>query len=296
MPIILDHQLREQIPYDRTAFPVSYFHDELASLSGRASPLHWHPDFEIATAASGVLDFQVGKQHILLEAGDSIFVNRNVLHAIRQLSGGKPDPMPNVVFSGAVISPETGAICQKYISPVACCDALPFVVFRHRNARQNEVNDLAKDIYRHMRERGPCYEMAVQRAISGIFEYLFTNFADLPKSETARMHINAQIRLQKMLAYIYGHYAETVTLEDIARAANVGRSEAGRCFNAYMGCSPIEALIRYRLQIAHEMLGDGTLTLQEISERCGFRSVNYFSRRFRQLYGCAPGRARSLGK
>ena len=37
-------------------------------------------------------------------------------------------------------------------------------------------------------------------------------------------------------------------------------------------------------------------TLQEISDRCGFHSVNYFSRRFRRLYGCTPGRARLLGK
>ena len=32
MPIILDHQLREQIPHDGTVFPISYFHDELATL------------------------------------------------------------------------------------------------------------------------------------------------------------------------------------------------------------------------------------------------------------------------
>ena len=28
MPIILDHQLREQIPHKATEFPVTYFHDE----------------------------------------------------------------------------------------------------------------------------------------------------------------------------------------------------------------------------------------------------------------------------
>ena len=37
--------------------------------------IHWHPDLEIATAAKNVLDYQVGQQHIILEAGDSIFIN-----------------------------------------------------------------------------------------------------------------------------------------------------------------------------------------------------------------------------
>ncbi len=147
-----------------------------------------------------------------------------------------------------------------------------------------------------MDEQSQCYEMAVQRELSSIFEYIFSNFEDLPKSETTRIQINAQIRLQKMLSYIYEHYAEAVTLEDIAGAANISRSEAGRCFNAYMECSPVDALIQYRLQTAHSLLKDTTMTLQEISYSCGFNSVNYFSRRFRQIYGYTPGQARNLGK
>lgn len=296
MPIIFDDQLREQIPHDGTVFPISYFHDELATLPNRAGPLHWHLDFEIATAVTGILDFQVGGQHIILEAGDSIFVNKNMLHGIRQLSGDVPDPMPNIVFSGAVIAPETSAIYKKYIHPIARCDTLPYIVFTHKNGWHHEINHSAKNIYCLMYEQSQCYEMAVQRELSNIFEYIFSNFEDLPKSETTRIQIDAQIRLQKMLSYIYEHYAEAITLADIASSANISRSEAGRCFNTYMGCSPVNALIQYRLQIAHRLLHDVTLTLQEISASCGFHSVNYFSRQFRKIYGYTPGQARTLGK
>ncbi len=296
MPIILDHQLREQKSHDGTVFPISYFHDELATLPNWAGPLHWHPDFEIATAVSSVLDFQVGRQHIILEAGDSIFVNRNILHGIKQLSGDIPDPMPNIVFSGAVIAPETSAIYKKYIHPIACCDTLPFIVFKHKNGWHNEVNRSVKNIYCQMYEQSQCYEMAVQRELSSIFGYIFSNFEDLPKFETTRIQINAQIRIQKMLSYIYEHYAEAVTLEDIAGSANISRSEAGRCFKTYMGCSPVDAVIQYRLQIAHRMLNDVTLTLQEISYSCGFNSVNYFSRQFRKIYGYTTGQTRTFVK
>lgn len=129
MAIILDYQLREQIPHGVEKFPITYFCDELAALPNWAGPLHWHPDFEIATAVSGVLDFQVGQHHVILKAGDSILVNGNILHGIKQLSGDIPDPMPNIVFSGALIASETSDIYQKYIQPVANCDALPFIVF-----------------------------------------------------------------------------------------------------------------------------------------------------------------------
>jgi len=86
------------------------------------------------------------------------------------------------------------------------------------------------------------------------------------------------------------------TLEDIAKAADISRSEAGRCFHTYMGCSPIDALIQYRLQMARQMLHDRTQTLQQISYACGFNSVNYFSRRFRMQYGYAPSQIGELGK
>ena len=296
MAIILDYQLREQIPHDVEKFPITYFCDELAALPNWAGPLHWHPDFEIATAVSGVLDFQVGQHHVILKAGDSILVNGNILHGIKQLSGDIPDPMPNIVFSGALIASETSDIYQKYIQPFANCDALPFIVFNQKNSWHNEVNQLVKNVYGLMSEQGQCYEMAVQRELSSIFQCIFSNFDELPKTENTRIQINTQIRIQKMLSYIREHYAEAVTLEEITRSANISRSEAGRCFNAHVGCSPVDALIQHRLQVAHRLIKDTTRSLQEISYSCGFNSVHYFSRQFRKTYGYTPGQYRALGK
>ena len=296
MPILLDRQLREQIPHDAVTFPITFFSDELASLPDWAGPLHWHPDFEIASAERGVLDYQVGQQHIRLDPGDSIFVNGNMLHGIRQLSGNEPDPMPNIVFSGTLAAPETSVIYQKYILPVIGCGTLPFIVFRHDEPDHSEVLRLIGEIYIALREQDVCFEMTVQRNISRIFEYICRNFESLPRSEESRIQLTAQIRIQKMLTYIYEHYADAVTLENIAGAANISRSEAGRCFQTYMNCSPVDALIRHRLQTARRLLNETTLTLQEISYDCGFHSVNYFSRQFKKLYGYAPSKNRTLGK
>ncbi len=296
MPIILDHQLKEYMPHNAVGFPITYFHDELATLPNWAGPLHWHPDFELATAEYATLDYQVGEHHIILEAGDSIFVNGNMLHGIKQLSGDVPDPMPNIVFSGSLVAPETSTIYQKHIQPLVGCDLLPFIVFRCHDSSQKEMNCLIKDIYKHMVEKKSCYELAVQRHLNRIFEYISCNFALLPKVPATRIEIGHRIRLQKMLTYIYENYADSVTLEDISKAANISRSEAGRCFRKYMGCSPIDALIGYRLQTAHRLLSENALSLGEISLACGFHSVNYFSRQFKRVYGYTPGKKFDLGK
>ncbi len=292
MSIVIDDQLREQIPHDAVKFPITYFHDELVELPNWAGPLHWHPDFEIATAEHATLDYQVGEHHVVLKAGDSIFVNGNILHGIRQISGNAPDAMPTIVFSGTLIAPDPSSIYKKYINTIAQCDLLPFVVFRNNDSSHTEINCLIKDIYKQMSEQNECYELTVQRNTNRIFEYIHCNFNDLPKVHATRIQISNQIRLQKMLTYIYQNYAEPITLEDIARAAYISRSEAGRCFTKFMGCSPIDALIRYRLQVAHRLLSEGALSLQEICFACGFNSTNYFSRQFKKFYGYAPSEIR----
>lgn len=61
MPITIDYQLREQITHEASVFPITYFHNELATLLNWEGPLHWHPEFEIATAVSGILTFKWDK-------------------------------------------------------------------------------------------------------------------------------------------------------------------------------------------------------------------------------------------
>lgn len=296
MAIILDHQLREQIPRNNNEFPITYFHDELASLPGRAGPLHWHPEFEIASAIHSPLDFQVGGEHILLRAGDSIFVNGNILHGIRQLEGDIPEPMPNIVFSSGVVASEISAIHQKYVNPILTCDSLPYIVFGGDKREHKEICSLISEIYKAMHTRPECYEMAVQRKLGLIIEYIFKNLPSFPKAESTRIQITAQVRIQKMLSYIYEHYAEDLTLADIAAAANISRSEAGRCFNSYMGCSPIDMLIKHRLSVGQRLLDETDLSLQAVAFECGFNSAAYFSRQFKKNYGYAPRSRRIMGK
>lgn len=296
MAVQIDRQMRERIDHRESCFPISFFENELSELPGRQGPLHWHPDFEIARAECGVLDYQVGKEHIRLEAGDSLLVNRNLLHSVRQVAGDRPDPLPVMVFSGSLIAPETSAIYQKYIAPIGDCDGLPFVVFRRRESWCEEIRRLVDRLFFNLKQQPACYEMAVQRELSRLFEELFRHLETLPRFAASRVQLRTQVRVQTMLAYIYAHYAEPVSFADIARAASISQSEAARCFHEYMDCSPMGVLIRYRLQTAHRLLRDSSLTVEQISLACGFRSASYFGRQFRKTYGYTPGQARSLGK
>lgn len=296
MPIILDHQLREIITHDKTSFPITLFIDELCELPNRSGPFHWHPDFEIATCISNSLEFQIGENHIILEAGDSIFVNGNILHRIRQIAGDIPEPMPNVVFSGSLLFREGSDLYQKYIQPIYNSERLPFIVFREKDVHCEKIHKIIRDIYICLQSQPLCYELRVQRLINEFFEFIISKIDTFPQIEETRIQLKNQIRIQKMLAFIYEHYKERISLADIAASADISRSEAGRCFKAYMGCSPVDALIQYRLQIAHRLLNDKSMTLEEISYSCGFNSLDYFRRQCKEKYGKTPGEFRKMGK
>lgn len=296
MAIVIDRQLREQIQPEAEAFPVRFFEEELAALPGWAGPLHWHPGFELAQARCATLEYRVGQHRVLLQPGDCLFVNDNLLHGIRQVAGDRPDPLPIIVFSGTAVAPRTSAIYRNYIAPVAGCAALPFVVFRRQDPAARPVVELTEAIFGCLRRRPLCYEMAVQRQLSRLFEFLYLHKDTLPRFPASPVQLRTQVRVQRMLDYIYTHYREPVTLADIAGAASISRSEATRCFQAYLGCSPVQALLRYRLQTARRLLQDRTLTVEQVSAACGFSGARYFTRQFRKAYGDTPGHLRGLGK
>lgn len=296
MPVNIDNQLKEQNPYDVAVFPISFYQHELETLAHWSGPLHWHPGFEIATAQTGTLDYQVSEKHITLYAGDSIFVNGNVLHGIKQIAGDIADPMPNVVFSGNLIAPENSQIYKKYIAPLQQCDDLPFIVFRKNDEKMQNINALIQNIYHCFRRQMPCFEMVIQREISLIFEYIYSKINSFPRHKSNRIQLINQIRLQKMLNFINSNYRKHISLDDLARSANISRSEVGRCFKNFMNTSPIDVLIRHRLNMAQKLLAEKIYTVEEVSSSCGFNSVNYFRKQFRAKYGITPGKYCNLGK
>lgn len=296
MPLVLDHQLREQMEHDGTSFPLSFYDNELLMLLDRVVPVHWHPEIEFVSAISNDLRFQIGMEHILLRAEESIFINSNMLHGIRQTEGEGCDAMPNIVFSPSLLAPESSLVYQKYILPILRCDGLPYVIFHSEDAWQAEANLLLSSVYECAGKRNPCYEMTVQRSLNRIFELLFLHLDGLPKHPMTRFQLAMQLRVQQMQTYISTHYAEEISLSDIAAAASISRSEANRCYNSYLGVSPMEALLRHRLCVAQKLLAETNLPLREISSMCGFNSESYFSRCFRKMYGCAPGSFRSMRK
>ncbi len=79
------------------------------------------------------------------------------------------------------------------------------------------------------------------------------------------------------------------SLDRMAEACGLGRSQFTTYCKALTNMSPIEYLTACRIRVATRLLAsDPALSVTEIAYRCGFNSSQYFARVFRAYVGCAP--------
>ncbi len=95
-------------------------------------------------------------------------------------------------------------------------------------------------------------------------------------------------------AHIAEHYAEKLTIDDLAAVAAVSPSYLIRLFKRQLGTTPHDYLLRHRITRAKELLAETALTSAAIAQRTGFASESNFSYRFKQMVGQGP-RAYRLG-
>jgi len=109
-----------------------------------------------------------------------------------------------------------------------------------------------------------------------------------------KRHDDAEILTAQQ--WLEDNYSANFLLEDVA--ANVGLSLRSfmRRFKNSTGETPINYLQRVRVQVAMQLLGKGSLSIDEISYRVGYEDVSFFCRLFKRQTQLTPGefKARSI--
>jgi two-component system response regulator YesN len=93
--------------------------------------------------------------------------------------------------------------------------------------------------------------------------------------------------------YIEDHYAETITLSQVAKAAAVNPAYLSASFTRHCGVNFLEHLTQYRLARAKELLERTNLPIQEIAYQVGYPNIAYFNRIFRRATAQTPGAYRA---
>lgn len=93
--------------------------------------------------------------------------------------------------------------------------------------------------------------------------------------------------------YILKHFDGPITLGDVAWHVRKGDEHLARVFKRKTGQSVFDYVRELRMHRAKTLLQDASLSLTEIAERCGYQSLSFFSRTFREHVGISPSRYRA---
>jgi len=82
--------------------------------------------------------------------------------------------------------------------------------------------------------------------------------------------------------------SERMPLSRLAAECGLSVRHFARAFRQSTGVPPHRWLLRYRVERAAELLGNGTLPLADIAIACGFADQSHFTRVFTALMGASP--------
>lgn len=99
---------------------------------------------------------------------------------------------------------------------------------------------------------------------------------------------NRSLPIQNIMSVMHREYSKNHDLEYFASLCNLSKYRFIHSFKEYSGISPINYIIKIRIEKAKELLLSSSLNISEISSLVGYENSMYFSRLFKKNNGMSP--------
>ncbi len=94
--------------------------------------------------------------------------------------------------------------------------------------------------------------------------------------------------LGEIALYIQENIYSPLNVEDICQRFSLSRSSIQTLFAKNLNTSPKQYISDLKFAKAKQMIKESTYSISEIARICGFSSIHYFSRVFKEKYGITP--------
>ena len=138
------------------------------------------------------------------------------------------------------------------------------------------------------------YRLMSESIILEILFHLVRHFAVPVREDENDERWKDQDRIHKILDYIEAHYAEPLSLTDVAGEFGLSREYFSRLFHKRIGLPFSQHLIRTRIAHFHNELVSTDKPVMELLDSCGITNYRQFSKLFKETYGCSPRELRRL--
>lgn len=274
----------ESVRFEQPNVPL-YIQEEGESTQVRHDALmHWHEGVELIHVLAGGMRCFINDIELDLQPGDFCFINSDQMHVAD--SGSHGDYRANIVILNPALMTRNDTVFAQYVKPIIDNKDFSHFHLLASTGSAAELCQLVDEISELQRNKPPAYELTIIGLLHLAFTRIYLAYID-EHTEMNRSGHDASTQ-RRMSQYIYDHFAEKISLDDIAAAGNVSRSKCSKVFKHYLQKSPIDFLNLYRLEVASRLLKNTDESVSQIASACGFSQQSYFDRQFGRTYGCTP--------
>ena len=226
---------------------------------------HWHYDHELVVCEKGQALIHLDQNQYVLKQNECIFLRGQSLHSI---------------ISSADSILYVALFSEKLVSDITDSYCLSDPLFNDDFKAQKTLDEIRRSDF----ERKRFYDTRNNALMSGLIAEIFSK---LPISKEPIFQSKAT-RQYKDLLY---NMDENVRDYSFTRAVDyMHMSEAyfSRFFKKISGMTFSQYLNHIRINKAIDLLRQGTLSVTQISDECGFDTIRNFNRVFKQITSYTP--------
>ena len=230
---------------------------------------HFHNIYEIYYMVSGRCQYLIDEREYEINMGDVVFIPEGVVHKTKYGEA----PHRRLLIE-----------CSAHFIPDALKEKMTSTVFLCRSSRETQ------QIYELLQKIEKEYEKDDYLTPESLKSYMSLLFVTLARSKnTIGLGETKNPIISKAVSYIKSNFNSDITLSDVAKAHFISSEHLSRTFKKEMGVGFSDFVTMVRLQNAENMLkSQDDKSISEIAYSCGFNDSNYFSDKFKKVYGISP--------
>ena len=280
-----------------TEYPVHITYVDLNRSYMNRIGWNWHPEIEVFLVEEGSAIIYYDDSQIPLEVGQGVIINQNVMHSILSVSPSQSCKLFSYAFHPSFLFGYGDTLfTSKYVTPLLHHAGLRVLHLDSSDEGLSHILSLSYRIVQLNKDQEWGYELATKACICELWCELLRKFPFTPeKTRHTAVLTSDELRTREIMKYIEIHYAERITLDDLAAQVHISKSECCRCVKRCLHMTPVEYLMKYRIYMAAYLIQKNDPAVSSISDlafQVGFNNASYFNKVFRQYLQCTPGEFR----
>ncbi|UVI27503.1 AraC family transcriptional regulator [Paenibacillus spongiae] len=249
-------------------------------------PLHVHDFIEINYVAEGKGHHYIGEERLSIEQKDLFIIPVGTPHVYRPVS---TDDKDELIVYNCLFGPDMLTRLQRaYPLPddihyLLSGEGRPYLRLTDSGG---EVRRIMEGLHKEYMLRQPGYESFMCAHLTHLLLTLYR----LHHLESPSASAYSEIGI--VLDYVDAHFAEPLTLKELAALIPVSVSHLQRLFKTATGQPFTEYLQNLRIEKSCSMLLQTGFSIAEIAGRVGYRDIKFFHALFKKKTGMSPNRYR----